>query len=216
LQRVSFKSDLDIALRSIENDLSSRYDKIIDEKNLEITKQLEKSIDLLDENEIIETELDNLHIQLEEKNFLLNNLKENELFYQNEISNLKRQLTAMSTETFSSCVFQLREKNEPNISFFSENEQLRKVNETVFQRLNTKLIGLLNEMKNQTSSSIDSKDDSFKDKYNKLKIAIENMSFISVNEIRNELEQHFYQVYKIIKYFNLIHSLIIAKKIGIR
>lgn len=101
LQRVSFKSDFDIALRSIENDLSARYDKLLDEKNDELTKQLEKSIDLMDENEMIENELDTLHIQLEEKNYLLKSLKENELIYQNEITSLKMQLSQLPA--FNAC-----------------------------------------------------------------------------------------------------------------
>lgn len=92
---MSFKSDFEIAIRSIENDLSSRYDKLLDEKNEELTKQLERSIDLMDENEMIENELENLNIQIEEKNYLIRTLQENELIYQSEANTLKLQLNEL-------------------------------------------------------------------------------------------------------------------------
>ncbi len=96
---------------------------------------------------------------------------------------------------------------------------LIKVDETIFQRLNSKLSALMNQMKTQTVSNIDSSDETYKDKYNKLQlgntnsnlnsllnlinlnfilIAIENLSYISVNEIRTDLEKHFYQVLSLI------------------
>ena len=133
MQRVSFKSDFDIALRSIENDLSSRYDKLLDEKNDELTKQLEKSIDLMDENEMIENELDNLHLQLEEKNYLLQTFKENELIYQNEITSLKMQLSQLPSVSFNTCDvigFQFKINNTKDESTMCNIDDADQVNTT--------------------------------------------------------------------------------------
>jgi hypothetical protein len=136
----------------------------------------------MDENEMIENELENLNIQLEEKNFQLNSLRSNELYYQSEINNLKRQLTELSsspTVSYSTCdvigvQFMINNTQDQatmtHIDSTDQTEKLKKINETIFQRLNSKLSTLMNQLKTQTLTSIDAADESFQEKYTKLQL----------------------------------------------
>jgi hypothetical protein len=97
------------ALKDLDNDWLMRFQKLTEEKNEEINKQLKKSIDILDENELIEIQLEKLYILIEEKNFQINALEERELNYQNEIKKLKMHLNSVE---LSNCTFKYCETEE--------------------------------------------------------------------------------------------------------
>ena len=82
------------SLKSLETTFTNKFQKLKEEKNDEITRQLKKSIDLIDENELLENQLEKLYLLIEEKNIQINHFEENELKFQNEIKRIKIELNS--------------------------------------------------------------------------------------------------------------------------
>lgn len=88
------KNDSTNTIKNLNADWSARYQKLDEDKNDKITKQLKKSIELIDENELLENQLEQLYVLIEEKTSQVNSLEERQFKHQNEIKKLQIELNS--------------------------------------------------------------------------------------------------------------------------
>lgn len=75
-------------IESLETEWAAKFKKLKEDKNNEITRHLKKSIDLIDENELLENQLEKLYLMIEKKSEQINSYEEQIYKYQNDIKNI--------------------------------------------------------------------------------------------------------------------------------
>ena len=78
-------------IENLETEWTTKFKKLKEEKNEEITRHLKKSIDLIDENELLENQLEKLYLVIEQKSEQINAFEEQIYSYQTEIKKLQIQ-----------------------------------------------------------------------------------------------------------------------------
>lgn len=76
-------------IESLETEWAAKFKKLKEDKNDEITRHLKKSIDLIDENELLENQLEKLYLMIKKKSEQINSYEEQIYKYQNDIKKIQ-------------------------------------------------------------------------------------------------------------------------------
>ena len=177
---------MDLALRSIENDLASRSLLV------EATSNDVSVIEL-------RSEMERLRNELKENQLLIGDLKENESNYLNEIRHLKSLLN-------KDLELEPEKVNVTDTDFYVNTEvdpNKTAVEKEILFNIDLEIVELNNEINKSTVNSVlNIRDDdfsSYKEKYLELYETVENMTHPAFAELQNELNQQFYEEYEELK-----------------
>jgi len=172
-------------VKETEQAWTQRYQKLNEEKNDEIKKHLKKSIDLIDENELLENQLEKLYLLIEEKNLQINYLEEREFEYQNELKRLHFDLNSGDVIGYQKKIL-----NSKEMGVLCDIIQNNTVNRTAKE---TQEIGVLCDIivqvDNQGTKNLDASEEEADENENDNNITVFNVqNAFTVCENKNEIE----------------------------
>ena len=178
---------MDIALRSIESDWSSRGTT---------SSQIDK--ELIDS---LKKEMERLRFELIENESLIGGLKAKESNYVEEIRRLKSMLDKKVDKSESE---NMDENEYTDTDFYvntAANANKTDIEKEILFNIDLEIVELNNELNKSTvNKALCIQDDSvFKEKYAELYEAVENLTHPSFDELQNELNQRFYEEYEELK-----------------